>query len=65
MQLMLTGPAQERWDTVFIARYPTAGAFLAMVTDPDYRVAVVHRQAAVATSRLIRCQALDAAGGFG
>lgn len=64
MQVMLTGPAEEHWDAVFIAHYPTAGAFLAMVTDPDYRVAVVHRQAAVATSRLVRCQALDTSGGF-
>jgi uncharacterized protein (DUF1330 family) len=64
MQVMLTGPAEEHWDAVFIAHYPTARAFLAMVTDPDYRVAVVHRQAAVATSRLVRCQALDASGGF-
>jgi uncharacterized protein (DUF1330 family) len=64
MQVMLTGPAEEHWDAVFIAHYPSAGAFLAMVTDPDYRVAVVHRQAAVATSRLVRCQALDTSGGF-
>ena len=32
----------------------TAHAFLAMVSDPDYQRAVVHRQAAVETSRLIR-----------
>ena len=24
-----------RWDLVFIARYPTTGAFLEMVTDPQ------------------------------
>lgn len=64
MQTVLTGPASERWDTIFIAHYPTAGAFLAMVTDPVYRVAVVHRQAAVETSRLIRCQQQDAGSGF-
>lgn len=64
MQVMLTGPADEQWDAIFIAHYPTAGAFLAMVTDPDYRIAVVHRQAAVATSRLVRCQALGVDGGF-
>lgn len=65
MQLMLTGPEHERWDAVFIAHYPSAGAFLAMVTDADYREAVKHRQAAVADSRLVRCQALDTSGGFG
>ncbi|QJQ32836.1 DUF1330 domain-containing protein [Sphingomonas lacunae] len=64
MQLMLTGPADEQWDTIFIAHYPTAGAFLAMVTDPDYREAVKHRQAAVLTSRLVRMQSLDTSGGF-
>jgi len=50
----LIGPAGEAWDAMFIARYPTAHAFLAMVSDPNYQRAVVHRQAAVATSRLIR-----------
>jgi len=51
----LIGPADEHWDAMFIARYPTAHAFLAMVSDPDYQRAVIHRQAAVKTSRLIRC----------
>jgi uncharacterized protein (DUF1330 family) len=32
----------------FIAEYPGGGAFLAMVTDPEYRELVKHRQAAVA-----------------
>ena len=40
---------RESWDHVFIARYPNAGAFLAMVTDPVYQQAVKHRQAAVLT----------------
>ncbi len=50
----LIGPQSEHWDHCFIAAYPTAGAFLAMVTDPEYQKAVIHRQAAVADSRLIR-----------
>lgn len=53
-ETVLTGPADERWDAAFVAAYPNAGAFLAMVTDPDYKLAVVNRQAAVATSRLVR-----------
>ena len=53
-RLVLIGPADERWDAVFVARYPNASAFLEMVTDEEYRAAVVHRQAAVETSRLIR-----------
>lgn len=55
MEAMVIGPADEQWDAVFIAEYPTSGAFMEMVTDPVYREAVVHRQAAVETSRLIRC----------
>lgn len=39
----------------FVARYPSADALLEMLADPAYRKAVIHRQAAVATSRLIRC----------
>jgi uncharacterized protein (DUF1330 family) len=54
-QATLIGPQDEVWDAVFIARYPTAHAFMEMVTDPEYQKAVVHRQAAVDTSRLIRC----------
>lgn len=55
MEAMVIGPAEEHWDAMFIARYPNSGAFMEMVTDPVYRQAVVHRQAAVETSRLIRC----------
>ena len=55
MEAMLIGPDAERWDAMFIAEYPNAAAFLEMVTDPVYREAVKHRQAAVQTSRLIRC----------
>ncbi|WP_432767635.1 MAG: DUF1330 domain-containing protein [Sphingopyxis sp.] len=54
MEALLIGPGGERWDAIFVAEYPDSGAFLAMVTDPVYRQAVIHRQAAVATSRLIR-----------
>ncbi|HMO76513.1 MAG TPA: DUF1330 domain-containing protein [Sphingopyxis sp.] len=55
MEAMVIGPADEHWDAVFIAEYPNSGAFMEMVTDPVYREAVKHRQAAVETSRLIRC----------
>ncbi|WP_386625434.1 DUF1330 domain-containing protein [Sulfitobacter geojensis] len=55
-ELTLIGPSGEVWDAMFIARYPNAHAFLAMVSDPDYQRHVVHRQAAVKTSRLIRTQ---------
>ncbi len=51
---ILIGPKNERWDIAFIAQYPNADSFLAMVTDPDYRAILFHRQAAVEDSRLIR-----------
>ena len=63
-EVTLIGPPQERWDTIFVARYPSAAAFLEMVTDPDYRVAVKHRQAAVLDSRLIRTAEVPKAAGF-
>ncbi|MCV6585993.1 MAG: DUF1330 domain-containing protein [Marinibacterium sp.] len=64
-QSVLIGPDGEAWDEIFVARYPTAHAFLDMVTDPDYQRAVVHRRAAVATSRLIRCGSLAPGKSFG
>lgn len=64
-QATLIGPGDEVWDEMFIARYPSAHAFLEMVTDPDYRKAVVHRQAAVETSRLIRTSTAKGGASFG
>ncbi|SDW60764.1 Uncharacterized conserved protein, DUF1330 family [Ruegeria halocynthiae] len=61
----LIGPSDEIWDEMFIARYPTAHVFLEMVTDPVYRCAVIHRQAAVETSRLIRCAPTTGGTSFG
>ncbi len=64
-QTVVTGPAEERWDLAFIAEYPSAGAFLAMVTDLGYREHVKHRTAAVADSRLIRMSPTAPGEGFG
>lgn len=64
-KLVLIGPSDEGWDIAFIARYPNAGAFMEMVTDPEYRKAVKHRQAAVSDSRLIRCVELGDSDNFG
>ncbi|MGB0506332.1 MAG: DUF1330 domain-containing protein [Pikeienuella sp.] len=62
---MVIGPTDEDWDIAFIARYPTAAAFLAMVMDPAYQAVVYHRQAAVADSRLIAMGELGNSGTFG
>ncbi|MBU1347982.1 MAG: DUF1330 domain-containing protein [Alphaproteobacteria bacterium] len=64
-EITLIGPAEEAWDLAFIARYPTAQAFADMLRDPEYQAAVIHRQAAVADSRLIRCEPALPAAGFG
>ena len=62
---MLIGPQDERWDICFIAEYPSGAAFVEMVKDPDYQKAVVHRQAAVADSRLVRLAPKASGAGFG
>ena len=64
-QLTVIGPADEAWDLAFIAEYPSGAAFLDMLRDPEYQAAFVHRQAAVAESRLIRCDARRPGPGFG
>ncbi|MGY6707794.1 MAG: DUF1330 domain-containing protein [Rhizobiaceae bacterium] len=64
-ELMLIGPAEEKWDACFIAEYPSVCAFIEMVRDPLYREAVKHRQAAVADSRLIRLAPSRRGSGFG
>jgi len=65
-QVMVTGPASEAWDIAFIAEYPSADAFIAMVRDPEYRQLVAHRTAGVADSRLLRLDPVrDPGEGFG
>jgi uncharacterized protein (DUF1330 family) len=62
---VVTGPPDERWDLAFIAEYPSAAAFLAMVTDAGYREHVKHRTAAVEDSRLIRLAPITPGDTFG
>lgn len=62
---MLIGPTEERWDHCFIAEYPSVGAFVELIRDPAYREAVIHRQAAVLDSRLVRCAPAGLGAGFG
>jgi uncharacterized protein (DUF1330 family) len=63
--MVLIGPESEYWDICFIAEYPSAEAFIAMLKDEEYRKAVKHRQAAVFDSRLIRLQPAESGGVFG
>ena len=61
---VLIGPMGEHWDEVFVAAYPAASVFIEMLMTPAYQQAVVHRQAAVLTSRLIRPAPAEAGDGF-
>ena len=63
MEAMMIGPITERWNLAFVARYPSREAFLASLADPEYKLAVIHRQAALETSRLICLKATDARTG--
>ena len=65
MEAMVIGPQDKHWEVAFIGHYPNSAAFLEMISDPDYKLAIVHRQAAVLTSRLIRFAPLEAMAGFG
>jgi uncharacterized protein (DUF1330 family) len=64
-QTVVTGPEGERWHDGFIAQYPNAGAFFAMIKDPNYQMAVVNRTAALVDSRLVRFAPGEVGEGFG
>lgn len=64
METMVTGPLEEHWDASFIAQYPDAAAFFEMITDADYKLAVINRQAAIFDSRLIRFAPGEEGEGF-
>jgi uncharacterized protein (DUF1330 family) len=64
-ETMVTGPQGKLWHDAFIAQYPNAAAFLAMIKDPDYQRAVVNRTAALLDSRLMRFAPGAAGEGFG
>jgi len=63
--LTLIGPQDEVWDIAFIAEYPNSDAFIEMVKDEEYQLAVKHRNVAVKTSRLIRISPNEAGNTFG
>lgn len=64
-ECLLIGREGERWDDGFVAQYPSASAFLAMIADPDYQRAVVNRTSALADSRLVRFAPGQAGHAFG
>lgn len=46
-------PQDEQWDQIFLVKYPSVEAFMAMLRMPEYLAATVHREAALIDSRLI------------
>ncbi len=49
---VLWGDLDDDWDLVVVATYPDVDAFWALLADPTYRAAFVHRRAAVARQRV-------------
>ncbi len=61
VECALIAVAGEQWDDAVLVEYPSRQAFLAMVSQPDYEAAAVHRTAALADSRLIATTTLVSA----
>lgn len=53
-QATIIGSAEEAWDDMLIVHYPSARAFVAMTTDPEYLAGAINRTAALSDSRLFR-----------
>ena len=53
-QATTIGAADEVWDDLLVVEYPSAKAFLQMISDPEYQAGAVNRTAALADSRLFR-----------
>lgn len=63
-ELLMIGPDAERWDLCFVAEYPGVEAFINLMRHPEYREAMIHRQAGVADTRLVRLKPLEAGTAF-
>jgi uncharacterized protein (DUF1330 family) len=55
---MLIGPQDKDWHLAILVRYPSAQAFIDMVSSPEYQAISHHRTAALEDSRLIAHQEL-------
>lgn len=53
-QATTIGSPDEVWDDLLVVAYPSAKAFLQMISDPEYQAGGVNRTAALADSRLYR-----------
>ena len=52
-KLMVIGPDDKDWQMIVLVEYPTAQAFIDMVTADEYEAIAFHRTAGLADSRLI------------
>ncbi|MEM9422024.1 MAG: DUF1330 domain-containing protein [Pseudomonadota bacterium] len=50
---MLIGPQDKQWSLAVLVEYPSARAFLDMISSDEYQQIVVHRVAALEDARLI------------
>lgn len=55
--LVFIGGAADAWDEVVCVRYPSRQAFLGMIERPDYLAATYHRDAGLARTSLLCCEA--------
>jgi uncharacterized protein (DUF1330 family) len=54
-QNTIIGPEGREWDLVLLVEYPSRAKFMEMAANPEYLKVHVHREAALADSRLIPC----------
>jgi len=47
-----------RWDQIAVMQYPDTAAFVDMIRDPDYRAALVHRDAGLADTVIMVSRSL-------
>jgi uncharacterized protein (DUF1330 family) len=60
VSLLAIGQADDLWDAVALAEYPSRAAFFQLATSPEYLAVAVHREAGLAGQLLI-----ETAPGFG
>ena len=55
----VAGPDEGPWHQIAIAVYPSPAAMMTMLSMPRYRAAHVHRDAALASTRLLATQPIE------
>ena len=55
IRLTMIGPDKNKWDEVGVVWYPNMKKFLEMTEIDWYKTSFIHREAALADTRLITC----------